>query len=491
MNKAPHYNRWLYAFISFHVLIWTLLPSFIRNNLPMDALEGATWGQHFALGYDKNPFLNGWLTALAVKIGGTSGWTIYLFSQISVALCFFAIWRLGNKFLPAVYVLVAVFLLELTTIYNIGAIDFDDNILELGLWAFMILCFYNALVKQKIIDWIGVGIFAGLSMMAKYYAVMLFLPMLVLLLINEQSRASFKKPGLYICLIIFLVIIAPHFIWLFSHHFITIIYAFARTNSTHSWINHLIYPLNYFSPHIPGLLFALLGFCILLIGKKTAPFLAEKVQLNQFDWQFLLLIGLGPFIGTIVLSFITGIYLHSGWARPVFSLWGLILVAAVNPKITLAGFYRFIISVFLLMLIASSLYIFWHTRASDKSSANYPGKAISTNVTYEWHNLYHKPLLYVAGPRWLAGNIAFYSNDNPSVYMEWNPITSFWIHEKSLRKQGAVFVWGNDLQGKIPANIAARFSALTHLHTEYFYAAHDTQHTGHPIKIWVAFLPPS
>ena len=94
--KSTEANYWFLLFIFIHVMAWTLAPTLVRFNLPMDSIEGATWGHQLEWGYDKNPFLNGWLTALAVFIGGKSGWTVYLFSQLSVALGFLGSMETGK-----------------------------------------------------------------------------------------------------------------------------------------------------------------------------------------------------------------------------------------------------------------------------------------------------------------------------------------------------------------------------------------------------------
>src|SRR5260221_13329021 len=101
----------LYLFIGIHLLLWTLIPILIRYNLPLDSIEGSLWGHQLEWGYDKNPFLNGWLTALAIYLGGTSGWVVYLFSQLSVALCLLAVWQIAKNILSPVYALLAVMLL--------------------------------------------------------------------------------------------------------------------------------------------------------------------------------------------------------------------------------------------------------------------------------------------------------------------------------------------------------------------------------------------
>src|SRR5271156_1570356 len=161
LNKTLLNEKWplasiFWAFTGLHVLIWTALPFLVRYTLPMDSMEGYVWGQQLEWGYDKNPFVNGWMTALAVRLGGDSGWMIYLFSQLSVALCFWAVWQLGKKMLPPVYALLGVLLF------------------------YQALC-SNTNKSQTLLAWLGCGVFAGLSMMTKYYTVVLLVPMTVFL----------------------------------------------------------------------------------------------------------------------------------------------------------------------------------------------------------------------------------------------------------------------------------------------------------------------
>ena len=167
MEKEVRYQRWFYLFIIIHLLLWTLLPSLLRYTLPLDAMEGTTWGRQLFLGYDKNPFLNAWLTELAIWLGGKSGWLIYGLGQLCVVTAFGAVWMLVKKMLHPAYALMAVMILEGMTNYNIDAIDFNDNVLQLAFWALIISYFYTAIKNQKLKDWLLVGLFAGLAMMAK------------------------------------------------------------------------------------------------------------------------------------------------------------------------------------------------------------------------------------------------------------------------------------------------------------------------------------
>ncbi|MDR3492318.1 MAG: glycosyltransferase family 39 protein [Gammaproteobacteria bacterium] len=484
--RKPEY--WLYLFITIHVVIWTLAPFLIRYTLPMDSIEGAIWGHQLELGYDKNPFLNGWLTALAVKLGGHSGWGIYFFSQLSVAICFWAVWKLGKKMMPPVYALIGVLLLEALQYYNLHAIDFNDNTLELSLWALTTLFFYNSLRQSSLKNWLLTGLFAGLSMMTKYYSIVLLLPMLAFLIFNPSNRKYFSKSELYLGLLAFLIIILPHSIWLFFHDFITVKYAFARVSSPPTWQSHFHFPVLFAWQQMEVLLPCLFLFAVLFLGEKPITE-HPRFQIKSFDKQFLFYVGCGPFILTLLLSAFVGMRLRAGWGEPLMSLWGLILIVWLQPRITVDRFYRFIAVLFTFLAILVTSYCIALIKAPEPSSANFPGKNIAITLTDEWHNNYHAPLKYVAGPRWLAGNIAFYSSDHPAVYINWDTNISPWIDEEKLKKEGAIFVWDptEDIQRK-PEEIISRFTKLGKVKIMHFTWMRNIDMT--PVEINVAFLAP-
>src|SRR3990167_10907504 len=186
-------GRWFYFFLMTHLVCWTVFPILARNNLPLDAIEGTIWGQQLQWGYDKDPFLNGWLSALAVYLSGQSGWMLYLFCQLFVAASLWAVWQLASRMLSPVYALISVLLLEGIQYYNFHALDFNDNTLELGLWGLTIYFFYQATTAQRrSLFWLLTGLFAGFAMMAKYYTLALLAGMGLFLLMSPTNRNQLK-----------------------------------------------------------------------------------------------------------------------------------------------------------------------------------------------------------------------------------------------------------------------------------------------------------
>jgi 4-amino-4-deoxy-L-arabinose transferase-like glycosyltransferase len=483
------FGRCFKYFVLLHIFAWTLVPSLVRFTLPLDAMEGTTWGRQFAWGYDKNPFLNAWLTELAITLGGKNGWLVYGFGTLCIAACFYSVWSIGKKILSPAYALLAVLFLETIQYYNLVATDFNDNVLEIGLWGLMALFFYKALTKNHFASWILLGITAGLAMMAKYYSAIMIISMLFLLIADKDSRKHFFNPALYWAFSCFLIIILPHTIWLVQHDFITINYAFHRVASPSSWTNHFYFPYLFSINVLQNLLPSLAFLCFLILGKPPY-FLKTRHTILSFDKKFLLFVGLGPFILTLLLSFVFGMRLRAGWGAPLLTFIPLIFLALLQPKITLERIFRFFVLLALVLSTGLGYYAYSQITAGNTSSANFPGKQIATQLTREWKKRYHTPLFYVAGPRFLAGAVSLYSQDRPAVLIDWDPSVSFWIQDKMLRKKGGVFIRRIDQgQKTLPIKIQQQYPKLIKQKPHIFSWLRDPN--ASPIIVGVDFLPPN
>lgn len=480
-------NSLFYFFLFLHITLWTLAPTLIRLNLPLDSIEGATWGQHLTWGYDKNPFMSTWLTTLALKLTNKADWGIYFASQLSIAVGLWATWQLGKKILPISYALIAVLLLEGIQYYNLHAFDLSDNMLEISFWSLTILFFYQSFLKPTWKNWLLTGFFAGLCLMTKYFSIMLFISMGLFLLSTPTTRLQLKNPAFYGCILVLLLVISPHLIWLFSHQFITFHYAINRVNNSPVEWAHVIYPAEFTWQQVATFLPAVLLILPLFTYKSSPPL----KPLTTFDKRFLWFMGAGPFLLTILLSILTGIKLRAAWGQPLLSLWTILLIAYLQPWLTFAYFRRFLIG-FVCFLTALTIgYSRTLMRATKPSTAIYPGRLIAEEITHEWRAQYHTPLPIIAGPRWVAGNVAFYSPDHPLVYIDANNPLNSQINEEKLQ-QGAVFIWSayQASLSSMPSykTLKKRYPKLRPLKTFSFDWRTRNQLT--PILVFTATLPP-
>ena len=75
-NKKPNL---LLIFLSFHLIVWTLVPSISNINLPLDTIEALAWGSNLDWGYSKHPPLSALAVELFIKLSVIEiGLIIYL-----------------------------------------------------------------------------------------------------------------------------------------------------------------------------------------------------------------------------------------------------------------------------------------------------------------------------------------------------------------------------------------------------------------------------
>jgi hypothetical protein len=456
-------QKWFSIFVAIHLFVWTLMPSLIRGNLPFDTTEGIAWGNVWALGYEKHPFLAPWLTAGATDVFHAVGWPQYLLSQVAVIICFWAMWRLARFWMPAVHAFASILLLEGIYYYTVASTQFNPNVLMLPLWALSALSFYKAYVEDNELQWFLTGLFVGLAMLSKYESLLLLLAMFIFSLSSKQARSVYLKPGPYIAAAVCFVIFLPNLLWLIHHHFLPLQYTQSRLDTAHysgakAALNHLVHPVYFIFEQCGALLPMLIMFSPLFFAKKI------KSDVGAFNRQFLWIVGVGPFLLALMYSALTGAWLHSLWAFPFFSFAGIILMVWVKPSLTkqsLKPFFLTMIILACLVLILRASFLFWQPYFSKHGTAAlFPGKRLADRVTSIWQNRFDKPLAYVAGKHSYVTNIAAYSKDKPVAYFNWDKTASPWLNEDALRQKGAMFVWaedGNAQTSVIPADVAKRF----------------------------------
>lgn len=478
-----------WSFIALHVTCWTLIPAWMRLNLPMDSIEGVVWAQKLSFGYDKAPLLNAWITSLVLKLVGYADWGIYFVSQLCVMICFVALWQLAKKMLSPIHAVLSILVLESFQYYNVGAIDFDDNVLQLPLWALSCLFFYKAVTEEKWLNWIWLGVFAGLALLAKYYAVLLLLAMSIALLLPE-NRHFFRKSGVYLAAFVCLSVITPHVIWLFHNDFLTIHYVFRRVGDSPAWMNHLTNPLFFLRDEA----YALIVPSLLLMSLCFPRILASSERLkwnNSADLRIMLCLGLIPLILAVLLSLLTGIKLHIMWGSALFSLWGILFMLLFSPQLDTRKVYRFLITLLVLFFVFQMGYILSIRYARDGSSAHFPGQTMAHALTYDWHQRYKQPLSYVVGSRWLVGNMAFYSKDHPIAWIDADSALAPTLDLNDLKRKGALFVWNAQTYGQQVPKEFLPFIAEKKVLVEAKHFAWQTAPAATPVQIKFIFMPPS
>ena len=106
-------NKKLLIFLSTHLIVWTLIPSFTNNNLPLDVIEHLAWGSNLDWGFIKHPPIVAVFPEIFYQIFGAQDWAYYLLSQLFTITAFYYVYKFSNEiFKNSNYAFISVILLE-------------------------------------------------------------------------------------------------------------------------------------------------------------------------------------------------------------------------------------------------------------------------------------------------------------------------------------------------------------------------------------------
>jgi len=401
-------NKIFYLFIFSHLFLWTLIPSLSNLNLPLDTIEALAWGSNLDWGFNKHPPFSAFATELFYFIFGSNDWSYYFLSQIFVVISFFFVWKFSNEiFEDQIYSLLSVLILSGIYFFNFTTPEFNVNISQLPFWALCVYFFHKGINLNKKIDWVLFGIFSSLGFLSKYLFIYLLAAFFIYLIFNLKR---FKKiiPNYILSLIISLILLLPHFFWLFENNFITIFYGLNRTGLTEfNILNHLLNPLIFLTKQLVILTPFFLMF--LAIIKKFQFNIDYKNKKNLF----LISINLIPISLILATSIITGAKIRTMWMTPFYLFLGVLILEIFRKNIDLKKIKKFYF-LFLFFFILTPL-IYLGVSTIDKTKrTDYPGKEISRLVQNKWDDNFINDIKIVIGDEWSAGNLSYHLNSRPT-----------------------------------------------------------------------------
>jgi 4-amino-4-deoxy-L-arabinose transferase-like glycosyltransferase len=442
------------AFALVHAALWTALPAALYPNLPLDLIEALTYGREWQLGYDKLPPLPWWLIEVAYQAFGVD-WVYYLIAQVTVLAAFALVWLLARRLVGPAGALVAVLIVDGLHYFNFTAAKFNHDVIQLPFWALAGLAFHGALRGGRMRDWCLLGVAGGLALWAKYFVVMLALPMAAFLLLDRDARPALRTAGPYVAALIAVLIALPHLVWLVDNDFLPFRYAEARAAPVRGLVDHLLHPLAF----MVGQVFWLLPSALIALPLFWPRAARQKPAADAFDRRIVTLLAFGPCALLLAGSVISGRGLITMWGYPFWLFLGLWLVLEVAPAVDAVRLRRVVLAwgavtaLYAVAFIAQYgvlPFVDHRYRASV-----FPGDRLGAEIAARFRAATAEPLGYVIGSMWLGGNISRYSVERPRTLIDGRPERAPWIDLADLKRRGAVVIWSDGDRTKVPANYAA------------------------------------
>jgi 4-amino-4-deoxy-L-arabinose transferase-like glycosyltransferase len=427
------------ALLLLHMVLWTALPATLYINLPLDLIEARIYGREWQLGYDKLPPLPWWMVEITYRIFGRDLF-LYLLSQAVIVVTFVLIWQTARPLVGPLGALVAVLIVDGLHYFHYTAQKFNHDVIQLPFWALAGFSFLAAQRRGRLLDWAVLGLTMGLALWAKYFVVVLAIPLTLFMLLNSSSRRHFATAGPYLALAIALVVAAPHLIWLIQNDFLPIKYAEARAAPPRHLFDHLLHPLAFAAGQLYFLLPALAIAAPLFRDMRRPP----PATVDKEDWRIVTLLAFGPAATVFALSLLTGRGTITMWGYPLWQFLGLWIVLLVQriPRGRLAA----VVTVWGVVFFAFALAFVVNYRVLpdyDKRlrAVFFPGQQLANEISTRFRLLTGRPVAYVISNMWLGGNIAHYAPEHPRVLIDGKPARAPWIDLGDLRAHGAAVVW--------------------------------------------------
>lgn len=490
--------RWFWMFTIGHVALWTLATCIMMPNVTLDVAEMVYWGHEWQWGYFKHPPLPAWIAEACYLGSGNSLAALFLAARVCIALCFWGVWQLARRYVSERLALLSVVALEASYYFTYEAHDINNNTVTRPFWVLAVLALHVALFEKRFWAWLAAGACLGIAMLGKYDTALLALIMLGYSLWDARGRQAWKTAGPYAMLATALLVFSPHLAWLIQNDFPTLEYVAMSSRGKAQVapidggiLNHVIFPAEFFLGHI-GLLLPVLAICAGALRPGRVP--RQLDDEGQAKRRFLLVLGLGPAVGFLLVSALCGVRLSIGWGHHLWTWAPLILFMLWETDDSperIRPLLRWCLAVGLLfMLVGLGRSLGYPYLTGRGLCRHFPGAELARQIEARWHEHAAGPLPIIGGNGWTASNIGMYSAERPHVYCELNPHRSPWVNDETLTTRGGVIVWQEGKADELAyAEAAARFPQARL--AEPIVAHWQTGAQVEPIRFNVAIIPPA
>ncbi len=482
VTYAP--GRAFAAFLALHAAVWTLLPTLLYANLPLDLIEALMYGREWQLGYDKLPPLPWWLAEVAYRLTGHD-FSFYLLAQIAVVGAFALIYAAALPLVGGVGALVSVLIVDGLHYLNYTSAKFNHDVIQLPFWALAAYALHRGLRRGRMLDWVLLGIGVGVSLWAKYFVAVLVAPMVVFALVDRDARKVLLTPRPYIAAAVALVVASPHLIWLVQNDFLPFAYAEHRAVLPRGWYDHLWHPFKF---AVSQLFFLVPS--LLIAAPLFWPVASPARPGEGFDYRIVSWLAFGPFVTVLLMGLVSGRGAVAMWGYPLWLFLGLWIVMTAQralegplPRVLLTWAIVFTALALAFVVNYALLPRFDHRYRA----VFFPGASLGQQIEEKFTAAMGRPPAYVIGSMWDGGNVEHYAASHPRTLVDGRPERAPWIDLSDLKAKGAVVVWTDGDSNQVPEQyraVAPNAQVQAPLRLHY-------QDSATPVDVRWAIVPPA
>jgi 4-amino-4-deoxy-L-arabinose transferase-like glycosyltransferase len=268
------------------------------TDLEFDEAHYWMWSERLAPAYfSKGPAI-AFVIRASTTLFGANEFGVRFFSPVLAAGTSLLLFYFARRLFNATAALWAVIALNVTPIFNIGALLMTIDALSAFFWLAAMFTFWLAAEKSPRFSWYWplTGVLIGLGFLSKYTNAFELVSILLVLALAPRLRQEFKRPGLYLLIVMFALCTIPPIVWNQQHAWITLAHLRSRGSLEHGFGLHPVETLSFLGQHF-------LAYSPILFLALAWGVIGSWRRVNQqFKVLFLMWFGLPVFLFYLLLS---------------------------------------------------------------------------------------------------------------------------------------------------------------------------------------------
>ena len=431
------------------VILWGTACWLTYSAPEMDSAEQFVWAFSLESGYWKHPPLPTWIMHALMGVFGTSVALPFIATQACVVTALAITWRLGCEFMSPRRSLIAMTLASLVTYHNIGGDSFNHNTVLLPFQAATLLWFHRATQRRQWHQWALAGLFAGLSTMVKYVAVMPLTGLLLYFVLDRRLHTRRGLAGLLLSCAVCALVVVPNVLWLRDTNFLPFRYAREVTRELPGLAATLQGLADFGFTQLLRVLPLLLGMAWMLWPNKATSVPAgideaPAPDVERADQAFIWINALAPLVMTVGVGLFSQVALQGRWGANAFLLAGLLPMLVMRRPDSPTLLRRCLQAAIVIQIVLCLGQTLGKTVLADRferrTRANFPGAVLAHEAHRTWADHTDVPLRLVVSDIWLGGNVIAHTPQRLAVLIDGRHFKSPWVPLEAVERCGALIL---------------------------------------------------
>lgn len=430
-----------------YVLVWTLYAVLANasNDIATDMGQAVVWSHRLAFGYPMQPPLVAWLAGAWFTVFPLTDWAYYLLSMSLAAVAVWFAWAIVRDHLPAEKRVVALALLTLVPFYNIRALPFNADSVQLTAWAATTYWFLRALRTSDAEYAALAGLGAAVGMLGKYWSVMLLIGLAAAAFVSPHRRDFFRSPAPWIIVAVGSVVIAPNVAWLWAHDFSPFHYAVGMhvgsrlTEAMRQALRYVDFVLAVAA--VPAAL-------VLLAARPRLSTWVDMVWPPDADRRALVVAFVVPLLVLpLAAALLFDLEVLRRWAIPSMALLPVVLLSPAGIVLGRQAMTRLVMLALVypgaMVAAAPAIALGHHLWPEAAFSDQF--RLVAQEVDKSWHDATKRPMRLFGGATKILDGVAFYLTEKAATFDLVIPQYTPWAGDGRVARDGIAMVcWLRD-----------------------------------------------